>query len=49
VLNLSHNGSELSRLMLQYGVGVRTDRTVEVKRIDLDYFEEAEVTSQKNQ
>jgi restriction system protein len=34
--------SELTRLMLQYGVGVRTDRTVELKRIDLDYFEEAE-------
>jgi hypothetical protein len=25
-----------------YGVDVRTDRTVELKRIDLDYFEEAE-------
>jgi restriction system protein len=36
------NGSELTRLMMQYGVGVRTERTVEVKRIDLDYFEEAE-------
>jgi restriction system protein len=36
------DGSELTRLMMQYGVGVRTERTVEVKRIDLDYFEEAE-------
>jgi restriction system protein len=36
------DGSELTRLMMQYGVGVRTDRTVELKRIDLDYFEEAE-------
>jgi restriction system protein len=36
------NGSELARLMMDYGVGVRTDRTVEVKRIDLDYFEEPE-------
>lgn len=36
------DGSELTRLMMRYGVGVRTDRTVEVKRIDLDYFEEAE-------
>lgn len=36
------SGSELTRLMMEYGVGVRTDRTVEVKRIDLDYFEEPE-------
>jgi restriction system protein len=26
--------------MFQYGVGVRTERTVEIKRLDLDYFEE---------
>lgn len=36
------DGSELTRLMMQYGVGVRTDRTIELKRLDLDYFEEAE-------
>jgi len=36
------DGAELTRLMMQYGVGVRTDRTVELKRIDLDYFEETE-------
>jgi len=36
------DGSELTRLMIQYGVGVRTERTIELKRIDLDYFEEAE-------
>jgi restriction system protein len=36
------DGSELTRLMMRYGVGVRTDRTVELRRIDLDYFEEAE-------
>jgi restriction system protein len=36
------DGSELTRLMMKYGVGVRTDRTVEIKRIDLGYFEEAE-------
>jgi restriction system protein len=30
------DGSELTRLMMRYGVGVRTDRTVELKRIDLD-------------
>jgi len=36
------DGTELTRLMMQYGVGVRTERTVELKRIDLDYFEETE-------
>jgi restriction endonuclease Mrr len=41
------DGSELSRLMMRYGASVRTNRTAEVKRIDLDDFEEAEVTSQK--
>jgi hypothetical protein len=30
------DGAELTRLMMQYGVGVRTDRTVEFKRIDLN-------------
>jgi restriction system protein len=34
------DGKELARLMIQYGVGVRTERTIELKRIDLDYFEE---------
>ena len=28
--------------MIQYGVGVRVERTVELKRIDIDYFEEDE-------
>ena len=36
------DGEKLARLMIQYGVGVRIERTVEIKRIDLDYFEEAE-------
>jgi restriction system protein len=36
------DGSELARLMVQYGVGVRTERTIEIKRIDADYFEEIE-------
>jgi restriction system protein len=36
------DGSKLTRLMLQYGVGVRIERTIDLKRIDLDYFEEAE-------
>jgi restriction system protein len=34
------NGQELASLMLRYGVGVRTERKVEIKRIDADYFEE---------
>jgi restriction system protein len=34
------DGTELARLMIQYGVGVRTERAVEIKRLDLDYFEE---------
>jgi restriction system protein len=34
------DGTELARLMIQYGVGVRTERIVELKRLDLDYFEE---------
>ena len=33
------DGDELTRLMLRFDVGVRTSRTVEIKRIDLDYFE----------
>ena len=36
------NGDELTRLMVRFGVGVRIARTVEIKRIDLDYFEDAE-------
>jgi restriction system protein len=36
------DGRELARLMVQYGVGVRIERTVELKRIDLDYFDEGE-------
>jgi restriction system protein len=34
------DGNELSRLLVRYGVGVRAVRTVELKKIDLDYFEE---------
>jgi len=36
------DGSELSRLLVQYRVGVRVVRTIELKKIDLDYFEERE-------
>jgi restriction system protein len=36
------DGDALTKLMLRFGVGVRVAKTVEIKRIDLDYFEEAE-------
>jgi restriction system protein len=32
------DGKELARLMLDYEVGVTTERKYEIKRIDLDYF-----------
>jgi restriction system protein len=36
------DGEELTRLMVNYGVGVRTEETIDIKRIDLDYFEESD-------
>lgn len=36
------DGEELTRLLIRFNVGVRVARTVEIKRIDLDYFDEAE-------
>ena len=36
------DGEELSRLLVRFGVGVRGVRTVELKKIDSDYFEEQE-------
>ncbi len=36
------NGDELTKLMVRFGVGVRIARTVEIKRLDLDYFEDME-------
>jgi restriction system protein len=36
------DGEKLTGLMVQYGVGVRLERTVEIKRIDTDYFDESE-------
>jgi hypothetical protein len=36
------DGAELTRLMIRYGVGVRTERTIELRRLDLDYFEEVD-------
>jgi restriction system protein len=32
------DGDELTRLMVRYGVGVRTERQVEIRKLDLDYF-----------
>jgi restriction system protein len=32
------DGNELAKLMLQYGIGVRTERTVEIRRLDDTYF-----------
>lgn len=36
------DGEELTRLMVKHNVGVRSERKVELKKIDLDYFEEDE-------
>lgn len=36
------DGEALTRLMIQFNVAVRVARTVEIKRIDLDYFEDIE-------
>ncbi|MHB1082741.1 MAG: restriction endonuclease [Prosthecobacter sp.] len=34
------NGPRLAELMIEYGVGVSTVRTIALKRVDSDYFEE---------
>ena len=34
------DGEELASLMIRYGVGVRSERSVEIKRLDTDYFED---------
>ncbi len=36
------DGEALTDLMIRFNVGVRVAQTVEVKRVDMDYFEEAE-------
>lgn len=36
------DGDALTTLMVRFNVGVRVARTVEIKRVDLDYFEDAE-------
>jgi restriction system protein len=33
------DGEQLTRLMVQFNVGVRVQRVIEIKRIDLEYFE----------
>ena len=33
------DGERLTKLMAAHGVGVREDRTIALKRLDLDYFE----------
>jgi restriction system protein len=37
------DGDELTRLLVQYGVGVRVERKIEFCKLDLDYFEEEHV------
>ena len=34
------DGAELARLMIRYGVGVVTETTYEVKKLDENYFAE---------
>lgn len=36
------DGDELTRLLVQYDVGVRVEKAFEMKKIDLDYFDEGE-------
>lgn len=33
------NGTELARLMIEYGVGVSVRKTIEIKKLDSDYFD----------
>ncbi|HEX3064944.1 MAG TPA: restriction endonuclease, partial [Dongiaceae bacterium] len=33
------DGEELARLMIRYNVGVRSERTIDIKKLDTDYFE----------
>lgn len=34
------DGTRLAELMIEHGIGVTTTRTIALKRIDSDYFEE---------
>lgn len=38
------DGNDLTRLMVEHGVGVKTDRKIEIKKIDVDYFEEYDLS-----
>ena len=37
------DGAQLVRLLVKYDIGVRTDTKYEIKRLDLDYFDEEDV------
>ena len=37
------DGDDLTKLTVRFNVGVRIARTVEIKRVDLDYFEDLEI------
>lgn len=39
------DGDELTRLMVRFGVGVRVERVIGFKRLDLDYFDKNELGS----
>jgi restriction system protein len=36
------DGNELTRLMIRFNIGARVAQTVEIKRVDIDYFEVSE-------
>jgi restriction endonuclease Mrr len=36
------DGDELTALLVRFSVGVRVVQTIEIKRIDLDYFGDTE-------
>jgi restriction system protein len=36
------DGEDLARLLVRYNVGVRLTRTLELKKIDVDYFDDSE-------
>ena len=35
------DGHRLAELLIRHGVGVRVERTLEVKRVDEDFFDDA--------
>ena len=36
------DGRKLTQLMIKYNMGVATESTIDIKRVDIDYFESAE-------